>query len=352
MLDGNEQNDLGNADDFVNSINGDAETAPTVDAPEKIGEFESESYFNAMSGLTEGKVSSYEQFQESLTYRSKHDELQSKYNELEAKSQMNPFANDLSKEINRLFKDNATESEVLSFIKLQQMNTTEMSEEDAIKLHQKMSMGGALSEEDIQDWYNETYGSDDDELTGMQKVKKFEAAKAAKEGLGKMKVDSGEPDSVKKNRQIQAKYESDSKWWGNVVNKTITNKEKYNVSVPVGKDGDKDITLDFDFPVPQEVRDVMQIEATKYAAYNQLRNNDADYSKVQEFCNRVMWANCGAAIVEAAVRNAKSTTTEEVTKSHHNVKTLGQGDNSKPLTSAEKTKAQERRAHFRKAGPF
>ena len=47
MLDGNEQpvDDSVNAQDFISSIQGDVETTPEIETPEKIGEFETESYF-------------------------------------------------------------------------------------------------------------------------------------------------------------------------------------------------------------------------------------------------------------------------------------------------------------------
>ena len=38
MPDGLEQNDLGNSEDFVKNINGEAETVEPIVAPEKIGE--------------------------------------------------------------------------------------------------------------------------------------------------------------------------------------------------------------------------------------------------------------------------------------------------------------------------
>ena len=218
-----------------------------------------------------------------------------------------------------------------------------------------MELGGALNEAEIQNWYDETYGKPEEgeELTGSQKVKRFEAAKAAREALNKMKVDSGEPDSVRKNRQAEVQLQKSTQFWGDVVAKTIVNKEKQTFSVNVGKnEAGEEMSLAVDFTIPPEIRQLMQDQGTKFASLNRLGRTNEDHAKVAQFCQRVMWANCGPEILSAAVRNAKSNATEAVVRDQHNIKPLGESGGKKVLSPAEKTNRQKAIASMKKSGPF
>ena len=340
MLDGNEQpvDDSVNAQDFISSIQGDVETTPEIETPEKIGEFETESYFKAMEEISDGSVSNMQQFKEHLEYKNKYSELQQKFDDMQAKQKISPYANDLSKEINEMYRLGATSDEIQHFLNLQKMDISSMSDTEAIKLQMKMSSQGKLSDDDLNSWYEEAYGDPEDELTGAQKVKAMQDAQAARDSLSKFKVDSGQPAAVLKQRQAEQAFEKANTFWGEVVSKTITNNETKNFSVEIGKDDDgQPLSLTYDFPIPKEGRDIIAHETAKWAARNGLRGNEADYQQVKQFSDKLLWAQYGPQIMENAVRHAKSKTTEQVTQKHHNVKPLRQGAQQQNVSQKDKT---------------
>jgi len=356
MFDGNEQpvNDESvNSEDFIKSINGSAETVENHETPEKIGEFDTGDYFKAMETISDGSVSNFEQFKESLSYKSKYGELEQKYNQLDAQSKISPYTNDLSKEINELYRLGATNDEVQGFLKLQNMDVDGMNSADSIKLQMKMSADGQLSNEDVDSWYEDVYGDDGDEITGAQKVKLIQDAKAAKEFLNSRKVDSGQPAVVLKQRQAEENFKRNNNFWSDVVTKTITNYETQSFPVNIGKDENGEaIELNYDFPVPKEGRDMIASETARWAAMNNLGGNEADYQKVKLFSERLLWAQYGPEIMGNAVRNAKSKATETVTQKHHNIRPLGQGNKQEKISPQDKSKVAKKKKKIRKSGPF
>jgi hypothetical protein len=336
-MDGNEQpnNDLGNASDFIKSVQSPVETTDTTpQIPEQIGEIPSDQFFSGMNSLTEGQVKDYQGFQELLGLRDKYSDLEKKNREYEAQSKINPFASDLSKEINDMLGRGADQKELVHFLKLQSMDIDSMSDRDAILAVQRMELKGKLNDKDLEDWYDKTYGSpdEDEELTGAQKYQIVMAAQEAKQKLQGFKKDSGEPEAVRQSREREATFKSNYGFWHEVIEGTIAAKENLSLSVGIGKDKEgKDIMLDYDFPIPAEAKQVILQESAKYAASNGLGRNKESFEQIQQFADRMLWAQYGKQIAENAVRNAKSLTTEEVLKQQHNVRTLNQGgDNRKP----------------------
>ena len=353
-----QQNEMPDPTAFLSGLQGNQEPAPT-NLPEKIGEFEREKYFGAMNELTEGKVANYEQFQEVLSYKDKFSELREKYSTLEAQSKVSPYASDLSKSVNSMFKDGATIKEVHQFIGMQEMDVAGMPDADAIKLAKKLSLkGNSLSDADLNDWYHNEYENveEGEELTGSQKINRQEAAQAAKELLGKMKVDSGEPASVRAQRTQRATFESKNNWWGDIMNNSFGKQEKMSFSVPTGKDKDgNEQNFSFDFPVPENIRQEVVRQAANYAASNGMDGTQENYAQMVKFCESMVFAQHGREILAAAVRDSKSKTTEQVNQRHHNVKPFGsqhQNQNRQESIDEDPSLAKKIAESLKSMGPF
>lgn len=325
--------DFGDPNEFVTGINGSGGASQEPVVPEKIGDLESSKYFEATSTLTEGKIKDFKTLQETLSIRDKFGELNTKYQELEAKSKISPYASDLVKELNEMQGKGATLEQMEFFLGLQKIDLATIDDAKAIKLAKKLSLSG-LSDEDVQQWYEDTYGvaSEGETLSGAQKVKIGEDAKAARENLAQVKKDAGQPPAVLQQKQAQERFQKAYNWWGNVMEKTFGQKEKHSTEVSLGKDKDgNESVLKYDFPIPAETRKIIAAEVAKNAAKNGWLNNQEGYAQAQELAEVMLWAKHGKEMLVNAVRHAKSNVTQQVLQEQYNVKPLGQSDKGDPI---------------------
>lgn len=324
--------DLGDPDKFVQGMNGSVEATQQPTIPEKIGEFETEKYFGAMNALTEGKVKNYNDFQEVLSVKDRYSQLEKQYHELDAKSKISPYASDLVKELNEMQSKGATVEQMEFFLGLQKIDLANIQDANAIKLAKKLTLNG-LTDEQVQQWYEDTYG-DGETLTGSQQVKILEDAKAARETLAKVKKDAGQPPAVLQQKQAQEQFQKRFNFWDNVMQKTFGQKEKHSIEVSLGKDAQgQESSLKYDFPIPAETRKEIALEVAKNAAKNGYGNNEDGYKAAQNLAEVMLWAKHGKDIVANAVRHAKSNVTQAVLQEQHNVRNLGQDGKGDPIVN-------------------
>lgn len=324
--------DLGDPDKFVQGMNGSVEATQQPTIPEKIGEFETPKYFEAMNALTGGKVKNYNDFQEVLSVKDKYSDLDKRYQELDAKSKISPYASDLVKELNEMQSKGATVEQMEFFLGLQKIDLATIQDANAIKLAKKLTLGG-LTDEQVQEWYQDTYG-DGETLTGSQQVKILEDAKAARETLAQVKKDAGQPPAVLQQKQAQEQFQKRFDFWGNVMQKTFGQKEKLSIESSLGKDAQgQESLLKYDFPVPAETRKEVALAVAKHAAANKWGNNEEGYKAAQNLAESMVASRHWKEIVANAVRHAKSNVTQAVLQDQHNVRNLGQDGKGDPIVN-------------------
>lgn len=365
-MDGNEQNheELGNPQDFLNSLQGNGE-APTDQPaiPEKIGEIPTEDFLNGVSGYTEGKIKSLEDFNNVLSYQDKFSKLQQEYEQIKAQSQISPFANDFTQEINRLVKDGASQEEVVHFIQLQQMDVDAMSDKQAIIMAKKLSLkGNQMTDAKLEQWYEQTYGNpldeDDDEpkpLTAKQEMDIIEAGQSARQSLFQLKVDSGEPASVVRQRKAQQSFESSYQKWGEVISGSIGKQDVQQFTAELLGDANKDENgnqkvLGIDYKIPEQTKNFIVQQTAQYAAQNNLRFTEEDFGKVQNFAKWLMWGELGPQIYAAGIRDAYAKANQTVTKQHHNVRNIN--DNSQAKKNVDPQVQNSMASYIKKMKPF
>jgi hypothetical protein len=328
--------------DFVSSLNNGQENAP-IEIPDKIGELATGDFLKAYAQATGVENASYEDFQNTLRYKEQVETLRQQNGQLKAKTELNPYHNDLSKGVNDLFSKGATAQEAVSYLKMQSLNVSELSPKEAIILAEQLQMTGRntnISQADWDNWYEQKYGSplDEDgkaiEMTGLQKIELDRQVQAAKSTLEQLKVEKSKPDSVVQKERAEARFNGDFQWWGAVVTDSIMNTDKKTFSVTLGKDANgKDQTASYDFPLSPDTRQAIVAESAKWAASQGLGKTREDLAKVEQYAERMIWGAFGPQIMQNFANSLKSSTTQDILGKQHNVKPLHELQKQVPIVT-------------------
>lgn len=114
------------------------------------------------------------------------------------------FANDISKKVNEMFKNGATQNEVNNFFRLNSLDLKSLKPQELIKESLKLEYP-YLNELEIQAEFEDRYGYDPDDEDAQKRVErkmKMDAASAEK-ALSEMIVKASEPEAVRSNRQAE-----------------------------------------------------------------------------------------------------------------------------------------------------
>ena len=112
--------------------------APQGDGGE-VDEAQLASFNEQLAKFTGGKVNSLDVVKEALSYRQKYEEVAPKFQELQSKAAVDPFANDLAKTVNNMFAEGKDRSFVKKYVDLHFMDIDSMDGLDIIA--REMEMG-------------------------------------------------------------------------------------------------------------------------------------------------------------------------------------------------------------------
>lgn len=344
------QNQDQDVQELVNSFQDNSQVEATLDVPEKIGDLDFDQFQSAIVEATGQKVNSYQELQELIKIRDEFDQVRQERDHLSQLSELSPFENDLVKQVNTLFKSNASMEEVQQFISIQSLDVDNMDNLEALKLHLKKELGpqytqseiNALIEEKIED-----FGDLEDEDNYIGRAKLKQAASLAKQELAKMKVDIGLPESVKKQRQEQEAYTRRLTKWNDVNSQLLGSKSTHSISyeLPSGDKGS------IDFPVEKEVMLQFAAAAANAAAASGLPIDRKSYDEgIMPYVDQLIWGKYGPQILAQALGSKVNEARDKANQEYANVNPLDRGSNPTVKFSSNNKGSDFKRAIFEKRG--
>lgn len=255
-------------------------------------------------------VQSIDDIKAALAYKDQYSQLRNQYQDLEAKSKVSPYANDLVKTLNELYANGAKETEVKAFIDLQNIDTDIHAPADCLSKGEGLIKAKMrheqpfLSNNGINALYKEKYGDFDseDELS----VAEFQiAANSAKAYIDAKKVSAAQPESIVQFRQTaeQAQQlENNIKAYVGTV-KGIEAPFEFKI----GSNAEK-----FVFKASQEQESMLQQVLANSLVSKGIAPTQENLPKINEAYSKAFWQVCGAAAVESAYRHAKADATKQV----------------------------------------
>lgn len=255
-------------------------------------------------------VQSADEIKEALEFRNKYQELNSRYSDLEAKSKVSPYANDLVKTLNELYANGAKPEEVKTFLELQNTDTTINGIDDYVSKGErfiKLRMAYEkpfLTPNEVEGLYNKQFGDlDHDDAIAMAEFKS--AAHDAKTFIDAKKVSAAQPESIlqfKQTAEQKAQFEANVKSYVGSV-KGIEHPFEF-------KNGDEKDTLRFKATTEQE-NAIQQVLQNILISRNIAPIQD-NVQKINEAYSEAFWRVCGQSAVDAAYRHAKAEATKAV----------------------------------------
>lgn len=255
-------------------------------------------------------VQTPDEIKEALAFKDKYQELNTRYSDLEAKSKVSPYANDLVKTLNELYANGAKESEVKAFIDLQNIDTEIQTPDDYIAKGESLIKAQMkhekpfLSKKAIDALYEKKYGyfDRDDELS----VAEFQSdAHSAKAYIDAKKVSAAQPDSIVQFRQTaeQAQQlENNIKAYVGTV-KGIEAPFEFKI----GNNAEK-----FVFKASSEQESMLQQVLANSLMSKGIAPTQENLPKISAAYTEAFWQVCGQAAVESAYRHAKADATKQV----------------------------------------
>lgn len=289
-------------------------------------------------------VQTSDEIKEALAYRDKFSQLQNQYQDLEAKSKVSPYANDLVKTLNELYANGAKETEVKAFIDLQSIDTDIQTPNDYVSKGESLIKAQMkhekpfLSNTAINALYEKKYGDfdKDDELS----VAEFQSdAHSAKAYIDAKKVSAAQPDSIVQFRQTaeQAQQlENNIKAYVSTV-KSIEAPFEFKI----GNNAEK-----FVFKASAEHESMLQQVLANSLVSKGIAPTQENLPKINAAYSEAFWQVCGAAAVESAYRHAAAEKTKQVYAAVNGVEAPPPAPNAVPQP---KSVLDEARAAWKKA---
>jgi len=319
------------------------EVQPQVETPPSVSENDWLKNYVEATGHT---AQSIEDIKAALAYKDQFAQLQTQYQDLEAKSKVNPYANDLVKTLNELYANGAKESEVKAFIELQNLDTEIQSPNDYIAKGESLIKAQMrhekpfLTASQINALYQKKYGElyVDDEL-GMAEFQSD--AHTAKSYIDAKKVSAAQPESIVQFRQ------------------TAEQKQQLENNIKTYVGSVKGIEAPFEFKMGNGVEKfVFKASAEQEAMIQQSLANtlinrgitptQENLQKISAAYTETFWQVCGASAVENAYRHAKADATKQVYEKVNGVQApppTPTAANAQPKTIIDEARAAWKRAN-------
>jgi len=209
------------------------------------------------------------------------------------------YAHDMSRQIDVMYRNGATTDEVTNFIAMAAKDPSKMDVETLARESIRMDNPG-LSDEDVQELYEEQYGDD----TVSQRAARNKAAVKARQRIEEIRKTSQEPASVRKQKEAEQHQTQLMTGWAQVAD-SIAEKRMANIEVKIPAEGGE---YAFNYPVTEEARKQLAEAATLYAVQNNIPLTKEGVNKnidaIQDHMRRVAFYINGPEMVEAAIRDA------------------------------------------------
>jgi len=214
----------------------------------KIGDNEvaREDFFSALGEVSGGKLTQ-DNFENVLGLDDKYNELQAKYSDLEAKSNVSPFFDEFASTVNEMRKNGKSPSDIALFAKIQDANLEKMSPKEVIRLSKQIDYPGltnaeinALMDEEYKMLGEEDEGYDPKANMLAQANMKIHAKEALKK-LSEMRVDLTKNPIAAQKQQQQEQLAKATEFWGETVGKLKSDPFSFATEV------DKGVEYKFDF---------------------------------------------------------------------------------------------------------
>lgn len=207
------------------------------------------------------------------------------------------YANDIAKTIDDMFRKGATTSEVNNFLRLHQLEVSNMSAEALVREGLRMEYPN-MSADELDELYNESYGESD----ARTKAKLSKDAADVRKRIAELQASSREPASERDRRAQQMKIEQATKNWSQVA-ETMAERQFSNIRINLPSDKGE---YTFAFPVSNDTKRALVDAGVQFAVQQGLPMNKESLPAIQDHMKRVAYYIEGDKMVEAALRDAIS----------------------------------------------
>ena len=284
-------------------------------------------------------VQTPDEIKEALTFRDKYQELNTRYGDLEAKSKVSPYANDLVKTLNELYANGAKETEVKAFIDLQNIDTDIQTPNDYVSKGESLIKAQMkhekpfLSNTAINALYEKKYGDfdKDDELS----VAEFQSdAHSAKAYIDAKKVSAAQPDSIVQFRQTAEQAQQ------------LENNIKAYVSTVKGIEAPFEFKIGnnaekFVFKASSEQESMLQQVLANSLVSKGIAPTQENLPKINAAYTEAFKIVCFDSVVESAYRHAKADATKQVYEKVNGVEAAPPSPNAAPQPKSVLDAAKE-----------
>jgi hypothetical protein len=203
------------------------------------------------------------------------------------------YTNETVKTVDEMYKKGATHQEVQNYFRLLNVSHETMAAEHLVREGLKLD-NPKLSETDIDELYEEEYGSE----TGAKAKARLEKdADAVRARIAEMQDQAKTPAAAKQQQAQQAQLNKIVENWGQVADAVVAKRlSEINISV-----GDE---FSFGFAVTEEMKPALKQAAIDYAVQERLSFDKDSIAKIQDHMTRVAYYMQGPEMVEAVVRDA------------------------------------------------
>lgn len=268
---------------------------------------------------TGGQLNNLEDFNQFWGKANNYEALQAELNQLRAKTQMSPFANEMVGTINDFFQKGGTMEEYYRLMDMQKIDPEQVQDLDAIRQqyrHQYPKMTSnqidLLIKKDIGNFEGEK-----DEDTGQAVVDPMVTAEISRKGdqarawIREQKQKLGTPEAAIRNQTEQAQVEGYKSAWKDLSTFALQGMD--SISIPVeGFEG-------LNFPIPEEFKQDL-VQAVSAYAFQAQQSGQIPISsdkyestikpQLQEWAQRVVWMAHGPKIAEALAKHAVAQATK------------------------------------------
>lgn len=250
-----------------------------------------------LSKATEGKFSNIDDIGGLLETRDKYSALQEQYKNLEAQTQVKPWANELVEKVNNMFLEGADKAKILDYAQLHFQDFDQMSPEDLVR--KSLSMKGYDSDQvgyliDRDFPMPNPDDFEDDEAGYKRALRQRDlavsvASKEAREHINSLLADTGDNGREEQRQQDEQRRERLQSGWSKVVTSLSKSDGTLGFSIP---EGDKALgggSYSFDY-VPPEDRNQEIIDAvTNRAVQAGLDITEENLPQIREMYQTLLW---------------------------------------------------------------
>lgn len=257
--------------------------------------------FTELGTLTNGQVASQEHLDELLGIRNRYTDLESRFNDLSSKD---PFADDFVKSINDMRRKGVDSSEILNYTRLQTIDTSGLSDEQAIFENYKLKHP-SLTPEIItamikQEYPNITADPNDPESVPDQAmIGKFRiAAETARNEINERIVKSTIPNDQAQQAAQLEQLTQKKRIWSDQVNRVKAVYKPPTIGLKDEKIGD------YSFQYKMNGHDALWEQAVEHAVNNDIPLTRDGLANVLEYYEMAVFAVNKDDIIKAAQQHA------------------------------------------------